>query len=231
MDTSLLDDVALLLRDDRGRPVTLSLPTGALLAGAAMAQLALDGAVRLTEAHEPGVRAGRLVRTGEPPSDPRLTPLLDRMDGRRPKDAVSRLTSWGIGRGAGERLDTSVLDRLAAEGVFEVRRTTWLGVVPRTEWVPGPRWDVRTAVVERVRAALAGTGPVDARTAAAVSLLLAVNALPKVAPPGLDRRALKARAKEISDSQWAATAVKKAVEEMYAAVMVATTVTTVAATS
>ncbi len=221
MTSSLIvDDVVLLLRDDRGRSRTGRVPPGMVVAGAALAALALDEVGRVAGPGEPGVRAGRLTRTGRAPVDTRLTPLLDRVDGRRPKDAVSRLSSRGIGSGPAERLEREVLEGLAARGAVRPVPSRWLGVWPRTDWVPVPGGE-RDAVTARVRAVLTGSGPgaVDARTAATVALLLAAEVLPKVVPE-VDRRTLKARAREVAASQWAGEAVKKAVEEMFAAMLV-----------
>jgi hypothetical protein len=218
--TTLLDDVTLLLRDDRGRPRNGRVPVGMVLAGAVLAALALDGAVRISGPGEAGTRRGRVVPTGVLPSDARLVPLLDRVAGRKPKDAVWRLSSRGIGSGPAERLEEQVLTSLAERGLLERRAVSVLGVFRRTVWVPGPDTAARRAVLDRVRSALTGSGPVEARTAATVSLLLAADVLPKIAPD-LDRRALRARARQIADSEWAGAAVKKALDEMYAAVLAA----------
>jgi enolase len=63
------------------------------------------------------------------------------------------------------------------------------------------------------------------RTAALASLLSAVDAVPKVVPSD-DRRAVKRRAKEIAEGEWAGVAVRKAVEAVNAAVATAVVATT-----
>jgi len=65
-----------------------------------------------------------------------------------------------------------------------------------------------------------GTAP-NERTGALIALLSALNVVPKVVTDAVDKRALKQRAKEIADSDWAAAAVKKAVAEMQAAITAA----------
>lgn len=68
-----------------------------------------------------------------------------------------------------------------------------------------------------------GTTP-DERTGALVAMLSALNVVPKIVTDAVDKRALKQRAKEIAESDWAADAVKKAVSEMQAAVTTAVVV-------
>ena len=60
-----------------------------------------------------------------------------------------------------------------------------------------------------VLAALTGTADADAPTAALISLLLATDLIRKLFPEQ-DRRALKSRAKEVAESEWAGAAVKRA---------------------
>jgi hypothetical protein len=62
-----------------------------------------------------------------------------------------------------------------------------------------------------------GTRP-DERTGALIALLSALDVVPKVVTDAVDRKALKRRAKEIAESDWAAAAVRRAVQDMQAAV-------------
>ena len=71
----------------------------------------------------------------------------------------------------------------------------------------------------------------DERTAALIALLHALKCEHKVVdarPYQLSRRQLRARAAEIAQGNWASEAVRKAIEEMNAAVLVATTAATIA---
>ena len=66
----------------------------------------------------------------------------------------------------------------------------------------------------------------DTRTAALIALAHAVRCVDKIVDPrqhGLSRRELRARAAEIAKGNWASEAVRKAIEEMMAAVMIAIT--------
>ena len=98
------------------------------------------------------------------------------------------------------------------------------------------RWPAADARHEaEVRSALesvlkVGTTP-DQRTAALIALLSALNVVPKVVTDAVDKKALKQRAKEIAESDWAADAVKKAVSEMQAAITTAVVVSAAAASS
>jgi hypothetical protein len=81
-----------------------------------------------------------------------------------------------------------------------------------------------------MRSAIAASGPVEARTAALCALVAATGLERKVFAD-MDRKQVKARLKEISESSWAAEAVKKTIAEVQAAVMVAVMAATTASTA
>lgn len=100
-----------------------------------------------------------------------------------------------------------------------------LGVFPSHRW---PTEDgshessVRTKLVTALHQGLPG----DARTGALISLLPALRATPKAVPPealGLSRRELNASAKRMAEGDWAARAVRKAIDGTNAALVAATT--------
>lgn len=216
-------------RDDTGKPRIGGTQLNAALAGAAIVELTLAGALRLTEADEPGHKKGRLVATGAQPDDPRLAELVTVADGRRPKDAVGKVAGFGGWRNPSQNLREALLHDLADAGHLTAATTKILGLFPTTTWTPNPAGD-KPAIERRVRTAVVdGTTP-DDRTAALISILHAVDLLPKLFPD-TDKRALKRRGKEISDSEWGGPAVRKAVQEVQAvtvAVIVATTSATTA---
>jgi hypothetical protein len=168
------------------------------------------------------------VTTGRAPSDEQLAPLLGSVHDRRPKSAVQRLAGRSMSGGPVGRLRDDLVAGLAARGALERREHRVLGLFTTVRWVPGPEAVARDGVTARLRAALTGTGVPDPRTAALVSLLLAAEALPRVLPD-LERKALKRPAREIAEGEWAGAAVRKAVEEVYAAI--ATTAAVSAATT
>lgn len=141
--------------------------------------------------------------------------------GKKPKDQIRQLS---------KHLRDQLLARLAERGVLQAEEGRVLGLFPVTRW---PAKDARHEA--EVRAQLesvlkVGTTP-DERTGALIALLSALNVVPKVVTDAVDKRALKQRAKEIADSDWAAEAVKKAVAEMQAAVTAAIVVSATAGAS
>ncbi|MFD6567583.1 GPP34 family phosphoprotein [Micromonospora profundi] len=219
MDSLLLtDELVLLAYDDDGanrlgRP---HLDYG--LAGAVLLELALAGRVEMTDKH---LVVTDPAPTGVPLLDDALAVLAAGRP-RKPKNWIGKLA-----KGLPER----VLDGLVDTGVLRRESDKVLLVFPRTRYPSptGAQPAVETAARERMAAALTGNGPVDARTAALLTLTRAV---------GLDRKLfrelpkdrVKARMDEIAAGDWASAAAKKAIDEMQAALMVATTAAIVTTT-
>jgi Golgi phosphoprotein 3 GPP34 len=207
----LAEELLLLALDDEtGKVVVSELDKG--LAGAVLIELALTERVRVAEKGE-SVRAGRLVvKPGPAPGHPVLADALQlvaRYEGRRPKDVIGKLS---------QRLRERLADGLVATGVLRREKHKVLGLFP-TERLPALDSGHEAGVRGRIEAALGGAQP-DERSAALIALLLAIRGLTYVfAVP--DKRAANRRAKEIAEGQWAAAAVRKAIEEVYAAVAAA----------
>ena len=90
-----------------------------------------------------------------------------------------------------------------------------LGFIPRTTW-PAGNTSAEDDVRARLRGALVdGTTPTE-RTVALIALLQVTGLLTKVLP-GADKKLVKARAKELTEGDWAAKAVKDAIDEVAAA--------------
>jgi Golgi phosphoprotein 3 (GPP34) len=207
---TLADELALLAYDDEG---AASLGTPALdygLAGGLLIELALAERVDIVD--------DRLVLTdatplGHPVLDRALAQIGADEKRRKPKDWVGKLN---------KDLRGQVLDGLAARGVLERVDDKVMWVFPRTRY-PAPHGvepPAETSTRQRLVAAVAADGPVDARTAALCALVRAVK-YEKEVFADLPRDRVKDRLKQISEGDWAASAVKKAVEEMEAAIMVA----------
>jgi hypothetical protein len=95
-----------------------------------------------------------------------------------------------------------------------------LGIFPTRTW---PAQDPRrkAEVRQHVTQALVDAAAPDERTAALIALLHALRCEHKVVDPRsyqLSRRQLRARAAEIAQGNWASKAVRKAIDEMIAAV-------------
>ncbi|MGK5553245.1 GOLPH3/VPS74 family protein [Actinomadura kijaniata] len=223
MALTLAEEFLLLaLRDDTGKPMVDGTRLKAALAGAAIVELALDGALRLTGPDEPHHKPGRLAATGGPVTHERFAGLVELVDGRKPKDAVSRAAGFNSWRGdRGRDLRDALLADLAEAGALREEQGRVLGLFPSRAWKPADP-GVEAEILERVRAAVvAGTDP-DPRTAALVALVHAVGLLPKLFPEA-DRKELRRRGKEISERDWGGEAVRKAIQEIQGAVLIAVT--------
>jgi len=207
---TLADELALLAYDDEG---SAKLGTPALdygLAGGLLIELALAERVDIVDDRLGVTDATPL---GRPVLDHALAQVAAAEKRRKPKDWVSTLS---------KDLRGQVLDGLAERGVLERVDDKIMWVFPRTRY-PAPHGvqpPAETATRQRLVAAVAAEGPVDARTAALCALVRAVK-YEKEVFADLPRDRVKDRLKEISEGDWAASAVKKAVEEMEAAIMVA----------
>ncbi|MFD7308105.1 GPP34 family phosphoprotein [Promicromonospora sp. NPDC059942] len=229
MEIGLAEEYLLLALDDTsGRPLIGAPQLQFALAGAAVAELMLRGALDVSDGVDGGQK-GRFRVTGRAtPSDPLQHEILALLDGRKPKDAIRKIGQGSFARTLRETLQQA----LAARGVLREEQVKVLGLFPSTTWKshdPAPE----AAVRERVLAALTGSADLDEATAALISLLHATDLVRRLFPDQ-DRRELKRRAKEIADSEWAGAAVKRAIDELNAvliAVLASTTAATTAATT
>lgn len=221
----IAEDLLLLLYDDEsGKPITGAPGLDYALAGAVLIELTVLGKLDVAGDGEE-VKRGRLKvldasPTGDAILDERLAYVAGK-PGKRPKDQIGRLS---------KKLRDQLLARLAERGVLKADEGKVLGLFPVTRW---PANDARHEA--EMRAKLDSVLKVDAtpdeRTGALIALLSALNVVPKVVTDAVDKKALKQRAKEIAESDWAADAVKKAVTEMQAAVTTAIVVSATAAST
>ncbi|MEU8224493.1 GPP34 family phosphoprotein [Kribbella sp. NPDC048915] len=218
----IAEDLLLLLYDDQtGKPITGAPGLDYALAGAVLIELTLQRKVDITTEG----KAGRLrvldgTPTGDPILDERLAYVVGK-PGKKPKDQIGKLS---------KHLREQLLARLADRGILQADQGKVLGLFPVTRW---PARDARheQEVRTRLHGVLAQGLQPDERTGALVALVNALNVVPKVVTDAVDKRALKRRAKEIAESDWAADAVKKAVAEMQAAVTTAIVVSATAASA
>ncbi|SEE83009.1 GOLPH3/VPS74 family protein [Jiangella alba] len=207
----IAEDLLLLAYDDEtGKSVIDGTRLEYGLAGALLLELSVLGKVSVAGPGEAVKRDRLVVRDTTPAGDDVLDHALAELaddEGKKPKNVIGSLR-----KGLRDRL----LNRLAGRGLLRQESGTVLGIFPTTRW-PAADASHEAAVRQRLQDVLVtGLAP-DPRTAALVSLLLAVDGLRKVVPSE-DRRAVKRRAQEIADGDWAADAVKKAVQEVQAAV-------------
>ncbi|WP_433610446.1 GOLPH3/VPS74 family protein [Prescottella agglutinans] len=223
MTSLIAEDLLLLLLDDEsGGPVVDSTRLPRVLAGAVLLELALDGFVTPAEDGD-DVKKGRLaVRRAATPDDPILARAVEVIrESRRPMKPETAI----------EKLDTevraAVFERVIDRGWVRESRRKILGIFPSKIWPPVDESHEREVRQELVGVLVEGLDP-NPRTAALISLLSAVDAAAKVFPDA-DRKAIRKRAKDIAEKEWAGAAVRKAVDAINSAVFVAVMVPAIAA--
>jgi hypothetical protein len=215
----LAEDLLLLLTDDEtGKLAASSAEVDVALGGALLVELALMDRADVAGSDE-RVREGRLlVRDANPTGDDLLDEALaivERKEGKKPQSVVTRL---------GKHVRVRLYQRLAQGGLLRAEEDRILGIFPRHRW---PAADAAHEVSLRAGLATAlrdGT-TTDERTGALVSLLHALDATHEVMDPasiGLSKKELKYNAKRIAEGDWAAKAVRRAIDDTNAAIIAAT---------
>ncbi len=215
----LAEDLLLLLTDDEtGKLAASSAEVDVALGGALLVELALTDRVDVAGADE-RKREGRLVvrnpsPTGDGLLDEALTLVVQR-EGKKPQSVVTRL---------GKRARVRLYERLVESGVLREEADRILGIFPTHRW-PANDAAHESSVRAALLTALREGATAEARTGALVSLLLALNAVHKTVDAdslGLSKKELNASAKRIAEGDWAAKAVRQAIDSMNAAVIAAT---------
>lgn len=179
------------------------------LGGALLVELALRERISVTPDSEGRRRRGRVKITSTVPTDDdeldNLLEVLEQREGSKVRDLISSMTMKPLTKGLRERL----LQRLIKAGVLIEQRSEILRLRSWPTVDLGPEDEVRS----RLQAALVGGEVPTERTAALIALLNATGQLPKVVI-GAEKKALRARAEALSEGDWAATAVKRAIQEI-----------------
>ena len=214
----LAEDLLLLVTDDAsGRLCVPAAQVDAGLGGANLLELALRNKVGPTEEHDTSKRGRIVVRvpaaTGDPVLDPALQ-IISARQGSKPSTLIGPL---------GKNLRETLYARLASAGAVRAAQGRILGLFPAHRW---PAQDPRheAAVRQQLIQALVQQGTPDGRTAALIALLHALRCEHKIINPGeygLSRRELSSRAEQIANGNWASEAVRRAIQEMTAAVVAA----------
>ena len=209
------------LNNESGKPMLGNDRLGPALGGALVAELALMERVGVTP-HDAGWgKRGRITITNlTPTDDPELDEAMRKLaesEGKKLKDVLSDFASKKVR--LSYKLRERLLERLAKAGVVKEQEGTVLGFIPRTTWPAGDR-AAEDDVRERLQSALvSGVTPTE-RTLVLIALLQVTGLLPKVVTTD-DKRALKARAKQLTEGDWAAKAVKDAIDDVTAATVAA----------
>jgi hypothetical protein len=200
--TLIAEDLLLLLLDDRsGKPQTAHLEIA--LGGAVLVDLALEGLVEVAT-HRSLWGSAKVRRVSAAmPGDRILAGALGTLSENRPAQKLV----VKVGKGLVEPLS----ERQCQRGVLDRREEKVLGLVTRTRWPsrdPSRKESIRRGLV----VVLVHGGHPDARSAALIGLLLAVNRLHRtVSHPDASARRLKRRAKEVAGENWATPTIKDAV--------------------
>jgi len=221
----LAEDLLLLVTDDAsGRLSVPGVQADAGLGGANLVELTLLGKVDVAGEQDPGKPGRIIVRDPSPPGDEVLGAALQTLSARQGSKPSAEI------RPLGKNLRPVLYQRLAASGVLRAGHGRALGIFPTRTWPtqdPGHEAEMRQLVIQ----ALVQPGAPDERTAALIALLHALKCEHKVVDPRpyqLSRRQLRARAAEIAQGNWASEAVRKAIDEMMAAVAAASAAATAA---
>lgn len=213
------EEFLLLITTDEGKWLANSQAVPIALAGGLLAELAVNGRAAVDD-------RGRLASPPQPIplGDPTLDRALETFQqklGKRPKDVLGK-----VAKGLGDEL----YDRLAAAGIVECLRGRFL----RPNRFPVRNPAARKQIWSDVAAVLAEKQRPDMRTGTLLGLTHAAGAVPGVFPHeqfGMSKKDLVKRAKQITEGDWAAGAVGRAVRDAQAAAMAATMAAVSAATA
>ncbi|WP_375476921.1 GPP34 family phosphoprotein [uncultured Jatrophihabitans sp.] len=219
----LVHDLMLLLLDDesgRQRPVAALTE---LLGGALLVELAAAGVVGVAAKSEPGdIKEGRLVLR---PGVPVLAGLLEEAArivgeyvGKKPDRALRSL-----GKGLRERVTADLVEA----GILAEQEHKTLGLFRSTRH-PAVSTTYEDDLRARLAAVLEGQAGPEEKTGPLIALLHASGQLPKIIPVH-DKKQAKAIATKISEGNWAAASVRRAVQAGQTAAIVATTFAATAA--
>ncbi|MFD1152363.1 GOLPH3/VPS74 family protein [Saccharothrix hoggarensis] len=208
-ELTLADELALLAHDDDGTRRLGQPALGYGLAGALLVELALAERIDVVDKK---VTVLNPTPTGRPVLDQALARIADDKP-RKPAHWIDKLS---------KKLTEQVLDGLVAGGVLRREEDRVLLVFPRTRFPTpdGAEPPAETDARARMTRAVTDDGPVDPRTAALCALVKAVGHDRKVFAH-LPRAEVRKRLKTISEGEWAALAVRKAIEQVQSAITVA----------
>src|SRR3954452_639434 len=212
----LAEEFLLLLLDDvTGKPTVDPSRLDLALAGAVVLELAELGRVAITEPGE-RVRTGRLVvRDGSPTGDAVLDGALERINDKKPGKPQAVLQRLS------RRLRPTLLTRLVDRGLLRREEHTTLGLFRSRRWPASESSHERSVRSALYDVLVTGRAP-QPREVAVISLLRAIDQVPKVLPDtGLSKRELNRRAKHLSEGEFAGAAVRKAVEAVNASMLAA----------
>lgn len=221
MGLSLAEELLLLaLKDEKGSFVlaaSSALPFG--LAGAVLMELTRQKKIRLD-----GNRVAAVSGTG-----PRDSILSGCWQVIQEKDKPRTIRRWIERFGRSNRIRNLYLERLVEKEILRLERRKILLIFPGRRF---PTVDIRPEAEarQRLRRAIMEDKPADARTMMLLSLVRACDLVGEVFP-GRDKRAARKKIRELVKSEAIGDAVAAEIQGAVAAVIVAATTASVAASS
>ncbi|WP_233493716.1 GOLPH3/VPS74 family protein [Desertihabitans brevis] len=215
---TLAEDLLLLLFKPRSGTIAAEGTLYYALAGALLADLALDGRVRTSTRWSGAVEVAAVPGT-EP--DDELLRTAWRYVADRTRGVQTVLAAIG------PTLRQPVLDRLVARGDVRQERRRALGLIPTTALLDGGTGR-RDGLLADVRAVLVDGVEPAPRTAALTALVWAGGTLPELHPVIPWGAPVITRARELERGSWGAAAVGEAVTRTTIAVVTAVAATAVA---
>jgi hypothetical protein len=215
------EDFLLVMTDpDSGKSSVGVMESDAVFGGAFLFDLVAAGRLALEGT---GRKARVMVVLEAPVDDPVLQAAFARFGtkGRQsPQSAVTKLGKKGRDR---------TYESLVAKGAVRRRDAKAWGMFPLA------RYDVvdtmrRDDLVQRIRASLLHDQPADAETGPVIGLLSATNLVKKLVDKP-DRKRAEARAKVVSEGDWASEGVRQAIQAAQTAVTTAIIASTVITTT
>ncbi|PPF42650.1 hypothetical protein C5B85_15325 [Pseudoclavibacter sp. AY1F1] len=201
----------LALDDETGRPLVDRSALAQVLSAAGLVELIMLGRLRIAgqAGAESGVDAdakpGTFVAVGQPldpaGADADLEALVETAVGRKPDSAVKLIVGFGGPKSEATKLREGIAEEFVDAGVLGHEEKKFLGGTFSERWPRGENAQLEDSIQAEARALLTGDAdPREAdRVAAALALLHAVRALPRVFPD-LDRASISKRAEELVDA-------------------------------
>ena len=206
---TLAEEFFLVAHDVSGKARIGSVVLGLGLGGALLMELSVAGRVAIAD-NQVWVTGPALL--GDPLLDATLAKIANGPGTRRPRVWVTRL-----GRGSHE----VVSGRLVEAGVLGLAQHRAAGIFP-VRRVPEIDGSIRQEVMTRLHGAVVQGADPQPRTAALVSLALALACgMPAKLFPGSDRKQVERRMHQIAEGEWAGPAVNKSVGAINAAITAA----------
>lgn len=197
-DTLIVEDVLLLMLDDKTGAATGAGTQHLTLAGAVLVELALLSRIE-PDGSGAWYQGTKIVATGDGPlPDPLLQTTYDAI-AARPQDIYTLLATIGYD------LSEPVIERLLQRGLLRRERKRFLGLFPTTS-LPATNTGHESALRKQMTLVLEDGAEPDARIAAVIATISASGTLVLLHPLPKWSGQVATRAKEFEQGNWVAAA-------------------------